>query len=74
MFKLQIETNNAAFGETDCETFQEIGYILRRLRLRLTTAAAANCGYCRAEQWIEPIRDLNGNIIGSFTYQRESEE
>ena len=68
MFKLEFETDNAAFGETDCETFQEIGWILRQLRARMTKEAANDCGGCRATRWIEPIRDTNGNTIGSFTY------
>ena len=69
MFKLEFETGNAAFGETDCETFQEIGWILRQLRARMTKEAANDCGGCRATRWIEPIRDTNGNRIGSFTYE-----
>ena len=69
MFKLEFETDNAAFGETDCETFQEIGWILRQLRARMTKEAANDCGGCRATRWIEPTRDVNGNRIGSFTYE-----
>ena len=69
MFKLEIETDNAAFGETDCETFQEIGWILRRLRARMTKEAADDVGGNRTKQWAEPIRDGNGNKIGSFIYE-----
>tara|TARA_R100000773_G_scaffold42765_1_gene40346 strand:+ start:154 stop:375 length:222 start_codon:yes stop_codon:yes gene_type:complete len=69
MFKLEIETQNAAFGETDCETFQEIGWILRRLRARMTKEAADDVGDNRTKRWEEPLRDTNGNKIGSFIYE-----
>ena len=74
MFKLEFETDNAAFGETDCETFQEIGWILRRLRARMTKEASCDVGGIRTTRWIEVIRDNNGNTIGSFTYEKEPEQ
>ena len=73
MFKLEFETDNAAFGETDCETFQQIATVLIDLRPRMQAKAAADDGRTRMGKWIEPIRDINGNTIGSFTYT-ESEQ
>ena len=67
MFKLQFETDNAAFGETDCETFQQIATVLIDLRRRMQAEAAADDGGTRMGKWIEPVRDINGNTIGSFT-------
>ena len=69
MFKLEIRTDNAAFGETDCETFQEIAAVLIGLRRSMQAEAAADDGSCRTGKWIEPLRDTNGNIIGTFTYE-----
>jgi hypothetical protein len=69
MFKLEIRTDNAAFGETDCETFQEIAAVLIDLRRRMQAEAASDDGGCRMGKWIEPLRDTNGNTIGTFTYE-----
>ena len=74
MFKLEFETDNAAFGETDCETFQQISTVLIDLRRRIQAEAAADDGGTRMGKWIEPIRDMNGNTIGSFTYEKEPEQ
>lgn len=68
MFKLEIKTDDAAFGDTDCETFQEIAAMLISLRRKMQAEAAADIGGCRVNKWIEAIRDTNGNIIGTFTY------
>lgn len=74
MFKLQFETDNAAFGETDCETFLEIQRLLGQLRGRIKKEAANDCSGIRTTRWMEVIRDMNGNTIGSFTYEKESEQ
>ena len=69
MFKLDIRTDNAAFGETDCETFQQIASVLIDLRRKMQSEAASDDGGTRMGKWIEPIRDTNGNIVGTFTYE-----
>jgi len=69
MFKLEIQTENAAFGETDCETFEEIHRILIELRRKVGHETAADVGGPRIKQWMEPIRDFNGNVIGGFIYE-----
>lgn len=74
MFKLEFETENAAFGETDCETFQQIATVLIDLRRKMQSEAANDVGGCRTTRWIEPVRDINGNKIGSFTYEKEPEQ
>ena len=74
MFTLKFETDNAAFGETDCETFQQVATILIDLRRRMQAEAATDDGGTRMGKWIEPIRDINGNTIGSFTYEKEPEQ
>ena len=68
MVKIEFETGNAAFGETDCETFQGIASVLIELRQKMQSEAANDDGGTRMGKWIEPIRDPNGNTIGSFTY------
>lgn len=74
MFKLEFETDNAAFGETDCATFQQIAAVLIDLRRKMQSEAANDVGGDRTTRWIEPIRDANGNRIGSFTYENETEQ
>lgn len=74
MFTLKFETDNAAFGETDCETFLEIQRLLGQLRSRIKKEAASNCGSIRTTRLMEVIRDINGNTIGSFTYEKEPEQ
>ena len=74
MFKLEFETDNAAFGETDCETFLEIQRLLGQLRSRIKKEAASDCGGIRTTRWFEVIRDINGNTIGSFIYEKEPEQ
>ena len=74
MFKLQFETDNAAFGETDCETFLEIQRLLGQLRGRIKKEAASDWSGVRTTRWMEVIRDNNGNTIGSFTYEKEPEQ
>lgn len=69
MFKLEIETENAAFGEADCETFGEIHRILIELRRKVGHEAQADVSGNRTKLWAEPIRDVNGNKIGSFIYE-----
>lgn len=69
MFKLEIKTDNAAFGETDCETFQQIASVLIDLRRKMQSEAANDDGGTRVDKWIEPIRDTNGSIVGTFTYE-----
>ena len=74
MYTLKFETDNAAFGETDCETFLEIQRLLGQLRSRIKKEAASNCGSIRTTRLMEVIRDINGNTIGSFTYEKEPEQ
>ena len=74
MFKLEFETDNAAFGETDCETFQQIASVLIDVRRKMQAEAANDIGGSRTTQWIESIRDTNGNTIGRFTYEKEPEQ
>jgi hypothetical protein len=62
MFKLQIETSNAAFVD---DTGAEIARILRRV-----AQSAENIGQLiNCEIY---IRDANGNKVGSWSYE-ESE-
>ena len=55
MFKLEFETGNAAFDETE-----EISRILRDVARRIETGATSG-----------KIRDTNGNAVGSFSFDRE---
>ncbi|MCW1844150.1 hypothetical protein [Prosthecomicrobium hirschii] len=54
-FTLDIETENAAFGETDQERRDEVARIL------IETANKIKAG-----AWHGAARDANGNRVGSF--------
>ena len=61
MFKLSIETNNAAFSEHSisprCARDEEIKRILRDVAGMVVLGATAG-----------PIRDVNGNHVGAFDF------
>lgn len=61
MFKLQFDTDNAAFE--DGADVAEIRRILQEIAERV------------AGHWISgPISDINGNTIGWWTYESKTEE
>jgi hypothetical protein len=61
MFKLQIETGNAAFAD---DTGAELARILRELARRIEIGMHTSGG--------ATVRDANGNKVGSWSYE-ESE-
>lgn len=60
MFKLEIETDNDAFGTSAHSTAREVARILRRLATRLDDGATDG-----------RIMDVNGNSVGHFDLERE---
>lgn len=58
MFKLKIETDNAAFGETIDETIDELGRILRETAGRMERGIVGG-----------PLRDINGNSVGEYSLE-----
>lgn len=67
---IEIDTANAAFGDTPEEVGAEAGRILRDLSESLKDNALAGC-----EDW--PLRDVNGNRVGflrSTEWDHEADE
>jgi len=67
VFRIEIETNNAAFGETEPEKVHEIKLILEDL------ADWIHCQGARLEDLKEgvPLYDTNGNKVGKAIYTDE---
>ena len=63
MFKLEIETGNAAFDDAPAS---EIARILRRLADRLENVGAPECG----DEFT--LHDYNGNRVGWARAEREA--
>jgi hypothetical protein len=61
-FKLEIETGNAAFGDSDAERGAEIARILRDVALRLDKGDEYGV-----------IHDSNGNRVGEFIMIHEGD-
>ena len=57
-FNLEIDCDNAAFGETENECAREVERILRTLSPYWTTGGAG-------------IRDTNGNSVGTFYFTND---
>lgn len=55
-YTITIDTDNAAFGDTDYEAQREVADILRKLADRLDNDDVRS-----------PLRDSNGNTVGLFT-------
>ena len=69
MITIQFETENAAFGENDHDTFIEAAHILHKAAEDVMyQAEIQNNSGCTLTKLIEPIRDTNGNTIGTLTY------
>lgn len=61
LFRLEIQTDNAAFGDTHDERNAELAKILRDTAKRLEQGAGAGV-----------IRDTNGNRVGMFSPYHDS--
>ena len=72
MITIQFETENAAFGESDHDTLREACYILHTAAEDvMQEAQIQNDDGCTLTKLIRPIRDSNGNTIGSLTYTKD---
>lgn len=58
MFKLTIATENAAFGDAECEVRSELARILRHIATTLERRDDADYGR---------VGDHNGNHVGDWT-------
>ena len=56
MFRLEINMDNAAFGETDEDRAQELGRILDETSIAIVEHAEAR----------GIVRDINGNTVGHW--------
>ena len=72
MITIEFTTDNAAFGETDLDTLREAAHVLRSTANNLTyQAEIQNDSDCTLTKMIEPIKDVNGNTIGTLTYTKD---
>jgi hypothetical protein len=62
MFRLTIETENAAFGESMETVVDEVTGILREVAGRIDRGVVGG-----------PIRDTNGNSVGTYTLTFDEE-
>lgn len=61
MFKIFMETGNAAFGENQAEEAEEVSRILKKLSQEVLRKESGK------------ILDLNGNAIGVWKFTHESD-
>lgn len=61
-FQVDIDCNNAAFGETDADTSNEVADILHTLSLVLQGQPDRDSG---------PLYDTNGNFVGRWSFENE---
>lgn len=61
-FKIEIDADNAAFGESNFDAAIEIGSILRALGNRLALGEIE----ANSAQW---LRDTNGNRVGTYKFE-----
>lgn len=59
-FQLEIDCDNAAFGETDADTSGQVAYILHELSARLIDNPNRDSG---------ALYDTNGNRVGQWSYE-----
>ena len=72
MITIQFETENAAFGVSDHATLRETCYILHTIAEDvMQEAQIQHDDGCTLAKLICPIRDSNGNTIGSLTYTKD---
>lgn len=60
MFTLKINTDNAAFGDTETAAADEVVTILRFIASRMEYGTMS-----------APIRDTNGNTVGQYALEHE---
>ena len=72
MITIEFETENAAFGENDHDTLREACYILHTAAEDvMQQALIQNNSGCTLTKLVQPIRDSNGNTIGTLTYTQD---
>ena len=72
MITIEFTTENAAFGDNDQDMLLESACVLRKVvksLVRQIRIQSAND--CTLTKLIEPIRDTNGNPIGTLTYTKD---
>jgi hypothetical protein len=68
MFKIEMETGNAAFGHTVEDAGAEVGRILIRLGRALVERDIPDGGGSQADPIKMALRDLSGNTVGIATF------
>ena len=72
MITIEFETENAAFGQTDSHKLREIAHVLHVTASKIDDRSEIwNDAGSTLTKMIEPIRDSNGNTIGSLTYTKQ---
>ncbi len=73
MITIQFETDNAAFGDSDYEVFQEVDNILNYLKAVIQDQMeTAKQDYRSINDLTTLIKDSNGNTVGTLKYTWES--
>lgn len=73
MITIQFETENASFGDSDYEVFQEADNVLSTLKSKLQDQMeTAEQEYRSVNDLTMLIKDSNGNTIGQMRYTWES--
>lgn len=73
MITIQFETENAAFGDSDYEVFQEVDNILNYLKAVIQDQMeTAKQDYRSINDLTTLIKDSNGNTVGTLKYTWES--
>ena len=72
MITIQFETENAAFGDNDHDILRESCYILHTAAEDvMQEAQIQHANGCTLTKLVQPIRDSNGNTIGTLTYTKD---
>jgi hypothetical protein len=71
MIKIELKTDNDAFGDSDYETLDEAQRILNFLQKNLhdNYVTTARTDKRKLGLVFIPLRDRNGNRVGEFTYE-----
>lgn len=73
MITIQFETENASFGDSDYEVFQEADNVLNYLKAVIQDQMeTAKQDYRSVNDLTTLIKDSNGNTIGQMRYTWES--
>ena len=72
MITIEFETESSAFGQIDSQILREIAHVLHMTASNLDKQAEIqHADGCTLTKMINPIKDINGNTIGTLTYTKD---